>query len=48
MIGCDENIGERTRFPEKNEERNSEGATSPLAEHRQQLIEGAAHERNLP
>jgi hypothetical protein len=36
MNGCDGNIGESRRFPEKNEEREySEGATSPLAEHRQ-------------
>jgi hypothetical protein len=36
MIGRDENIGKSRRFPEKNEEREySEGATSPLAEHRQ-------------
>jgi hypothetical protein len=30
MIGCDENIGERTRFPEKNEERNIRKATTSL------------------
>jgi hypothetical protein len=30
MIGCDENIGESRRFPEKNEERNIRKATTSL------------------